>query len=153
MFQRLNQAVIKLSTAGVFWQHSFLCSVVYRLVSSKKWARLKQIVREYHLCSGHIMWWTGRYLAALLAYTFRLLQKLWISVKSESKLRYDWRPVSQCVLVSSHFWFSWPDVSYCLAITVVAFWCALSDERSGLSFASLSLQNLVLCQCIFISYV
>jgi hypothetical protein len=41
--------------------------------------------------------------------------------------------VSQYVLMSSPLWFSWPDVCYCLTITVVSLWDALSDQRSGLS--------------------
>jgi hypothetical protein len=43
-------------------------------------------------------------------------------------------------------WFSWPDVSYCLTVTVVSLWSVLSDERSGVSFASQSLQYLVVCE-------
>jgi hypothetical protein len=57
------------------------------------------------------------------------------SSASKSKLCYDWLSVSQYVLMSSPFWFSWPDVCYCLMITVVTLWVALSDERSGLSAA------------------
>jgi hypothetical protein len=62
------------------------------------------------------------------------------------KSRYDWRPVIQYVLILSPFWFSWQDACYCLTVTVVSLWDALSDERSGLSFASQSLQYLVVCQ-------
>jgi hypothetical protein len=36
-------------------------------------------------------------------------------------------------LMTSPFWFSWADVCYCLTITVVSLWGALSDERSSLS--------------------
>jgi hypothetical protein len=39
--------------------------------------------------------------------------------KSKSKSRYDWWSVSKYVLMSSPFWFSWPDVCYCMTITVV----------------------------------
>jgi hypothetical protein len=42
--------------------------------------------------------------------------------------------VSQCVLMSSPFCFSWPDVCYSLTVTVVSLWASLSDERSSLSF-------------------
>jgi hypothetical protein len=34
----------------------------------------------------------------------------------------DWQPASQYVLMSSRFWFSWPDVCYCLIFTVVSLW-------------------------------
>jgi hypothetical protein len=52
-----------------------------------------------------------------------------------SKSRYGWRSISQYVLM----WFSWPDVCYCVTITVVSLWGVLSDERSGLSIVSQSL--------------
>jgi hypothetical protein len=71
---------------------------------------------------------------------------------TKTKPRYDrlsvTQSVGQCVLVSSPFWLSWPDVCYCLTVTVVSLWCALSDERTGLSFASQSLKYLVICQCV-----
>jgi hypothetical protein len=58
----------------------------------------------------------------------------------KSKSRYGWRSVSQsvsqCVLISSPFGFSWPNVCCCLMVTVVSLWGALSDERLGLSFAN-----------------
>jgi hypothetical protein len=31
-------------------------------------------------------------------------------------------------------WGSWPDIYYCFTVTVLLFWGALSDERTGLSF-------------------
>jgi hypothetical protein len=52
----------------------------------------------------------------------------------KSKSHYDRRTVGQCVLVSSPVWGSWPDVNYCLTITVLSISGAPSDERSGLSF-------------------
>jgi hypothetical protein len=52
----------------------------------------------------------------------------------KSKSHYDRRPVGQCVLVSSPVWSSWPDVNYCLTVTVLSISGAPSDERSGLSF-------------------
>jgi hypothetical protein len=36
--------------------------------------------------------------------------------------------------VSGHIWGSWPDIDYCLTVTVLLMWGALSDERTGLSF-------------------
>jgi hypothetical protein len=36
--------------------------------------------------------------------------------------------------VSSPIWGSWPDIYYCLTVTVLFFGSALSDERTGLSF-------------------
>jgi hypothetical protein len=54
--------------------------------------------------------------------------------KIKSKSHYDWRPVGQCVLVSSPVWGSWPDVSYFLTVTVLSISGAHSYERSGLSF-------------------
>jgi hypothetical protein len=54
--------------------------------------------------------------------------------KSKSKSHYDRRPVGQCVLVSSPVWGSWPDVNYCLTVTVLSLSGSPSDERSGLSF-------------------
>jgi hypothetical protein len=42
--------------------------------------------------------------------------------------------VSQWVLVSSPVWGSWPDVYYCLTVTVLLLWGYLSDVRTGLFF-------------------
>jgi hypothetical protein len=52
----------------------------------------------------------------------------------KSKSHYDRRPVGQCVLVSRPVWGSWPDVNYCMTVTVSSISGAPSDERSGLSF-------------------
>jgi hypothetical protein len=46
----------------------------------------------------------------------------------QSHIATDGRLVSQSVLVSS------PDIYYCLTVTVLLLWGALSDERTGLSF-------------------
>jgi hypothetical protein len=53
--------------------------------------------------------------------------------KSKSKLKShcDFRSVSQFVLVSSCIWSSWPDIYYCLTVTVLFLWGDLSDERKG----------------------
>jgi hypothetical protein len=42
--------------------------------------------------------------------------------------------VSQSALVSSPIWVSWPVICYCLTVTVLSLWGAISDERTGLSF-------------------
>jgi hypothetical protein len=63
-------------------------------------------------------------------------------VKSKSKSHCDWRSVgqsvsqsvSQSVLVSSPIWGPWPDIYFCLTVTFLFPWGALSDERTGLSF-------------------
>jgi hypothetical protein len=68
--------------------------------------------------------------------------------KSMSKSRYDSRSVSHCVLVSSHFWFSTPDVCYCLTVIVLFLCGAFSCERSALSFANQTLQYLAVFQYI-----
>jgi hypothetical protein len=70
-------------------------------------------------------------------------------LQKESHVTIDGRSVSQCVLVSSPFWFSWPDVCDCLMVTVMSWRDALSEERPGLSSASQSLQYLVVCQYVF----
>jgi hypothetical protein len=54
----------------------------------------------------------------------------WLLLKSH----YDRRPVGQCVLVSSPIWGSWPNINYCVTVTVLSISGAPSDERSGLSF-------------------
>jgi hypothetical protein len=66
--------------------------------------------------------------------------------KSKSKLLYDWRSVSQYVLVSSQLWDLWPDITSCPNVAawnvVVLFQCgALSDERTDLQFALQSLNG------------
>jgi hypothetical protein len=68
----------------------------------------------------------------------KVYNNYWCSVLS-SKVEVTLRlTVSQYVLMSNPFWFSWPDVCYCFAVTVVSLWGALSDERSSLQFASMS---------------
>jgi hypothetical protein len=57
-----------------------------------------------------------------------------ILTQSKSESHYDRWPVGQWVLVSSPVWGSWPDVNYCLTVTVLSVSGAPSDERSGLSF-------------------
>jgi hypothetical protein len=55
--------------------------------------------------------------------------------ESESESHCDWRSVSLSVLVSSPVRGSWPDISYCLTISVLSLGGgALSDEMVGLSF-------------------
>jgi hypothetical protein len=39
--------------------------------------------------------------------------------QSQSHVTTDGQSVIQYLLMSSHLWFSWPDVSYCLTITVM----------------------------------
>jgi hypothetical protein len=46
--------------------------------------------------------------------------------QSQSHIATDGQSVSQSILVS------WPDVYYCLTVTVLLLWGALSDERTGL---------------------
>jgi hypothetical protein len=59
--------------------------------------------------------------------------------QSQSHNTTDSQSVSQPVLVSSSIWVSWPDIYYCLIITVLFLWGALSDERMGLFFCQESL--------------
>jgi hypothetical protein len=61
----------------------------------------------------------------------------------QSKSCYDWRSVSQYVLVSSSLWELWPDIIFCLKFAVLSLWGALTDERSGLSPVSHCQQYLV----------
>jgi hypothetical protein len=56
------------------------------------------------------------------------------TAENTQESRYDRRSVGQSVLVSSPFWGSWPDINYCLTITVMSMSGAPSDKRSGLSF-------------------
>jgi hypothetical protein len=64
------------------------------------------------------------------------------SVKVKVTLRLT---VSQSVLVSSPIWGSLPDIYYCLTVTVLLLWGALSDERTGLFFVSKLTLNCVPC--------
>jgi hypothetical protein len=59
----------------------------------------------------------------------------WISSAriSSQKSCYNWRSVSQYVLVSNSIWNLWTDIIFCLKVAVLSLWGALSDERSGLS--------------------
>jgi hypothetical protein len=74
------------------------------------------------------------------------------SPESKWKRCYDWRSVSQsvsqCIFVSSPFWFSWSDVCYCLTVTNLPLSDALSDERLGLSFVSMYISIYIACICL-----
>jgi hypothetical protein len=58
------------------------------------------------------------------------------SLQSNSKLKLQCgcRSGKQIVMVSSPIWGSWPDIYYCLTVTVLFLWGALFDERTLLSF-------------------
>jgi hypothetical protein len=71
----------------------------------------------------------------------------------KSKSCYDWRSVSQYVLVSSLLWNLWPDIIFCLKVAVLPLWGSLSDERFGLSPVSHCHQCLVHCQRFNIIYI
>jgi hypothetical protein len=66
----------------------------------------------------------------------RRLSHDWVlEVKVKVTLRLTVRQsISQSVLVSGPIWGSWQDIYYCLTVTVLLLWVALSDERTGLSF-------------------
>jgi hypothetical protein len=49
------------------------------------------------------------------------------------KSHYDQQPVGQSVLVSSPIWCPRLDFCYCMIAAVLVRWCALSEERTGLS--------------------
>jgi hypothetical protein len=74
--------------------------------------------------------------------------------ESESELHYNWRSVSQYVLVSSPIWDFWPEIFFFFfKFTVLSFGGALSDERSGLSVVSLlSIQSVVVSVFTYIIY-
>jgi hypothetical protein len=57
-----------------------------------------------------------------------------IILLNSSKLLYDWRSVSQYVLLSSPLWDLWPDITSCLKVAVLSLWGALSDGRTSLHF-------------------
>jgi hypothetical protein len=73
---------------------------------------------------------TGRYLPAV---AHSVIADFGLC-RLKSKSHYDRRPVGQCVLVSSPIWGSWPDINYCVTVTVLPTSGAPSDVRSGLSF-------------------
>jgi hypothetical protein len=49
-----------------------------------------------------------------------------IKSKSKTKSHYDWRSVSQYVLVSNPIWGSWPDIYYCFTVTVLFLYMLLA---------------------------
>jgi hypothetical protein len=59
------------------------------------------------------------------------LPDLWLLTDLFFKVILRLRSVSQSVFVSSTVWDSWPDIYYCLTVTVLFLWGALSDERMG----------------------
>jgi hypothetical protein len=73
--------------------------------------------------------------------------------KSKSKPCYDRLSVSQYVLVLSPFCNLWPDIIFCMKVSVLSLWGALYDEMSGLSPVSHCHQCLVHCQRFNIIYI
>jgi hypothetical protein len=69
------------------------------------------------------------------------------TVQSESELLYNWRSVSQYVLVSSPIWDSWPEIIFFLNYSLVLFGapsltrgatCRLANQRGALGHAQLA---------------
>jgi hypothetical protein len=56
-----------------------------------------------------------------------------VSSRSQNHIETDGQSVSKS-WCRALIWGSWPDSFYCLTITVLFLWGALSDERTGLSF-------------------
>jgi hypothetical protein len=70
---------------------------------------------------------------------------------SKSKSHCDWWSGSQSVnLGVSSIWGSWPDIYYCLTVTVLLLWAALSEERTGQSFVRV---RRVFWLCPFITHL
>jgi hypothetical protein len=68
----------------------------------------------------------------------------------KSKTHYDRRPVGQCILVSNPVRGSWPDVNYCLTVTVLL----ISDAPSakpGPAVYKASLRTVFRCSLLFSS--
>jgi hypothetical protein len=82
-------------------------------------------------------------------------QYVLVSGLSQSQSHYDWQSVRQYVLVSSPIWDFWPKIFFFFffKVTVLSFWGALSDERSGLSFVSLCQYSLQWSVRIYINYL
>jgi hypothetical protein len=76
---------------------------------------------------------SARGLGLLLVHS-RIKYQCYYIRSPKSKSRYDGRSVGWSVLVSSPIWGSWPDVNYCLTVTILSISGAPSDDRSGLSF-------------------
>jgi hypothetical protein len=100
----------------IYWQ--FLLQSLVIAISFNKW-----LPNTRSILTGLRLLFTG----------FQLKTDLIIKSKSNSKSHCDWRSFSQQVLVSSPIWGSWPDIYYCLTVTVLIWWGALSDARTGLS--------------------
>jgi hypothetical protein len=77
----------------------------------------------------------------ILVYTRPLCQSKLCLVKSKSNSCYDRQSVAHSVLMSTPIWSSWPDFNYCLTVTVLSLWGALSDERTSLVYIQLLLVN------------
>jgi hypothetical protein len=61
-----------------------------------------------------------------------------LSIQSQSDIATDGQSVSQS-WCRAPLWDSWPDIYYCLTVTILLLWGALSDERTGLSSVQCSL--------------
>jgi hypothetical protein len=90
---------------------------------------------------------TGVYTAGTAGLEAQTSILITVGVKSKSKSHYNWRSVSQYVLVSSPLWDLWSDFFFSSKLLSCLCGGALSDERSGLSFVSLlSIQSIVASQ-------
>jgi hypothetical protein len=95
--------------------------------------------------------WTPAVLQLTHSLTNKLFTALTVKVKVTLRLTAS-QSVSQSVMVWSHIWGSWPGISYCLTVTVLSLWGALSDERTGPSFVRVivcSNKSLAIMQNIF----
>jgi hypothetical protein len=69
-------------------------------------------------------------------------------LKSKSKSRYDWFSVSQYVLMSSPFWFSWLDVCYCWRLLCLCGASSLTIGRDSCFSILLLLQHGCCINCL-----
>jgi hypothetical protein len=93
---------------------------------------LKQILKKYHDLHIRSCFLTLQIILNKLIGISRAVRIsgkiLWPVFQSQGHIATDGQSVNQSVLVSS------PNIYYCLTVTVLLLWDALSDEKTGLSF-------------------
>jgi hypothetical protein len=90
---------------------SLFCVLLWRSRKCVSLVTIPPVQRGIWVSNQHFLWHQGKPPKTLIVTTFKAKVTLWLS---------------------SPFWFSQPDVCYCLMITVVSLWGTLCDERSGL---------------------
>jgi hypothetical protein len=138
-----RRSVLPRTSSLISWKRKRTCTCIidrwmqYSLSGNNRFLlKTKTNLWIFEFCGNwsHAMWYSRFEFRFGIGYSEVPCRFISSIHESKSKSHYDRRSVGQCVLVSSPIWGSWPDINYCVTVTVLSISGAPSDGRSGLSF-------------------